>query len=237
MIISGAEFEYPPLGVVHLTVRNNSRHISARWRNGKVYLNVPYGVDEAEVKRALDTFAPRLMKKRPQLLYHDGQQLNFEGLSIVIRTQSHTPSQIIAQARLPQSVVEVGSNLDFNNPDVSLTISNMMCRIAQRVAPNVLLPRARQLAQKVKKSPIGWTISTGHRTLGRCDSSGVIALSYVLVFLTPQLRDYIVYHELAHLSEMNHSDRFHQLCNQYCGGREAALIAALHSYTWPIYRK
>lgn len=237
MVISGTEFEYPPLGVVHLTVRNNSRHISARWRNGKVYLNVPYGVDNAEVRRALDTFAPRLIKKRPQLLYHDGQQLNFEGLSIVIRTQSHTPSQIIAQARFPLSVIEVGSDLDFNDPDVSLTISNMMCRIAQRVAPNVLLPRARQLAHKVKNTPVGWTISTGHRTLGRCDNSGVIALSYVLVFLPQHLRDYIVYHELAHLSEMNHSHRFHELCDQYCGGRESDLISELHSYTWPIYRK
>ncbi len=237
MIVSGVEFEYPSLGVVHITVRYNSRHISARWRDGKVYLNVPYGVGEEDVRRALDSFAPKLNASRPQILYYDNQRLEFEGLAITIKRQSHSPSQIIAQARLPQSVVEVGADFDFNKTDTSRAISNMMCRIAQRLAPNVLLPRARQLAQSVKRTPVGWSISNGHRVLGRCDSSGIIALSYVLVFLPQHLRDYIVFHELAHLSEMNHSPRFHELCNQYCGGREAQLIADLHAYHWPIYRK
>ena len=236
MIVSGLEFTYPPLGIVHVTVRYNSRHISARWREGKVYLNVPYGVSEEEVMKTLASFVPKLMDKRPKILYYDGQVLEFEGLTITIKHQSHSPRQIIAQAHLPHSVIEVGSEMDFNNSDVAQSVSKMMCRIAQRLAANILLPRARELAHSVGKTPVGWTISNGHRVLGRCGSDGVIALSYVLVFLPQQLRDYVIFHELAHLSEMNHSARFHELCNQYCGGRESALIAELHKYQWPIYK-
>ncbi|MBE6317769.1 MAG: M48 family metallopeptidase [Bacteroidales bacterium] len=235
-IISGTEFDYPPLGIVRLTVRYNSRHISARWKDGKVCLNVPYGVDEEDVSRALEQFTPQLNATRPEILYYDGQSFDFKGVVITIKKQNHTPNQIIAQARMPQSVVEVGSDFDFNKIDTSRAISNMMCRVAQRLAPNILLPRAREIAHALKKTPVGWTISNGHRVLGRCDSNGIIALSYILVFLPQHLRDYVVCHELAHLSEMNHSPRFHELCNKYCEGKERELINQLHAYRWPVYR-
>ncbi len=236
MVISGTEFDYPPLGIVHLAVRYNSRHISARWRDGKVYLNVPYGADENDVRRALAEFAPKLKATRPEILYHEGQCLTFDGLSITIKRQNHNPREIIVQARLPKSVIEVGDDFDFNKNETSRTISNMLCRIAQRLAPTILLPRARELAHSINKTPVGWTISNGHRVLGRCDTNGIIALSYILVFLPQHLRDYVIFHELAHLSEMNHSSRFHELCNQYCNGHEADLIAQLHAHQWPVYR-
>lgn len=236
MIVSGLEFAYPPLGIVRVVVRYNSRHISARWREGKVYLNVPYGVSEEDMMKALASFVPKLKDSRPEILYYDGQQLLFNGLTITIKHQSYAPTQIITQAQLPHSIIEVGNSFDFNNNDVSHSISKMICRVAQRLAPNILLPRARELAHSVGKTPVGWSISNGHRVLGRCDSNGVIALSYMLVFLPPHLRDYVVLHELAHLSELNHSARFHELCNKYCNGRETELIAELHAYQWPIYK-
>lgn len=59
----------------------------------------------------------------------------------------------------------------------------------------------------------------------------------MLVFLPQELRDYIICHELAHLSEMNHSPRFHALLDSYLDGREAMLAARLRAYSWPVLRK
>lgn len=237
MLESGFEFNHPDLGVVHIVVRPNSCHISARWRDGKVYLNVPRGLRYKDVLPVLDEMTPRLADRRPSLMYHDGQQLTFAGgLTVVIQRQSHSPARILAQAHLPVSSVEVGTEWDFNKEETSRSISNYLCRIAQRLAPAMLLPRARELAQAVNAAPMGWRISTGHRILGQCNTSGIISLSYMLVFLPQHLRDYIVYHELAHLSEMNHSPRFHALCNAYCGGRESRYIRELNTYSWPVLR-
>ncbi len=236
MLQSGLEFDYPDLGVVHIVVRHNSRHISARWRDGKVFLNVPRGLRYDDIIPVLDELAPRLAKRKPSLLYYDGQQLEFEGLTVIIQRQHHSPAKILAQAHTPISSIEVGRDWDFNKEETTQAISNYLCKIAQRLAPTLLLPRARQLAQNVNNTPMGWRIATGHRVLGQCNTSGIISLSYMLVFLPPHLRDYIVYHELAHLSEMNHSPHFHELCNTYCNGNESALIRELHSFHWPLLR-
>jgi len=43
---------------------------------------------------------------------------------------------------------------------------------------------------------------------GSCTTTGVISLNWRLVQAPETVRDYVIYHELMHLREMNHSDRF-----------------------------
>jgi len=50
---------------------------------------------------------------------------------------------------------------------------------------------------------------------GSCSSRGNLSLNWRLILLRPNLQDHIIYHELAHLSEMNHSEAFWRLLNHY----------------------
>jgi len=43
---------------------------------------------------------------------------------------------------------------------------------------------------------------------GSCTSLGNLNFSYKVLFLPPEVRDYIIVHELCHLCELNHSPRF-----------------------------
>ena len=180
---------------------------------------------------------PRLLEARPAVTYHDGMELEFPFVDFVIRRQRFAPGKVLGTASVPVCSVEVGSDFDFESEATSRAISDMLCKLARHVAPQVLIPRARALAEKVGRRPVGWTISSGHRTLGRCTATGIISLSYVLVFLPEHLCDYVICHELAHLSEMNHSPRFHALLDSYLDGREAALVKELHHYRWPVFRR
>ncbi len=50
---------------------------------------------------------------------------------------------------------------------------------------------------------------------GSCSSVGVITLNTELLKINKELIDYIIVHELAHLTHMNHSKKFHSLVDQY----------------------
>jgi len=57
---------------------------------------------------------------------------------------------------------------------------------------------------------------------GSCSRSGTISLNWRLVQTPEFVRDYIIYHELMHLREMNHSERFWARVEEVCPGwREA----------------
>ncbi|WP_186391452.1 MULTISPECIES: M48 family metallopeptidase [unclassified Pannonibacter] len=49
---------------------------------------------------------------------------------------------------------------------------------------------------------------------GSCASNGRLSFSWRLILAPPEILDYVAAHEVAHLREMNHSDRFWALCRQ-----------------------
>ncbi|WP_233256512.1 SprT family zinc-dependent metalloprotease [Opitutus sp. ER46] len=51
---------------------------------------------------------------------------------------------------------------------------------------------------------------------GSCSANGTISLNWRLVQTPDFVRDYIIFHELMHLREMNHSDRFWARVEEVC---------------------
>ncbi|MEO0054842.1 MAG: hypothetical protein RLZZ50_789 [Verrucomicrobiota bacterium] len=51
---------------------------------------------------------------------------------------------------------------------------------------------------------------------GSCTTGGVISLNWRLIQSPELVRDYVIYHELMHLKEMNHSDRFWRRVEEVC---------------------
>ena len=55
------------------------------------------------------------------------------------------------------------------------------------------------------------TITSAKARFGSCSSQGNLSFSYRLMLYPEEAIDYVVVHELAHLVELNHSDRFYKI--------------------------
>lgn len=171
------------------------------------------------------------------MIYETGTRIPTPELSFEIRRQTLCPLRITARGQRPHTVIEVGSALDISSYEVQQLIGKIIVNITRRFAPEILLPRAKELAERLDTRPTLWRISSGRRILGSCTGSGTVTLSCVCVFLPLHLRDYIVCHELAHLHEMNHSAAFHSICNKFCDGHEKELIAEIKRFRFPLPKK
>lgn len=71
---------------------------------------------------------------------------------------------------------------------------------------------------------------------GSCTSGGDLMYSWRLILAPRDVLDYVVAHEVAHLAEMNHSERFWRVVRDLCPGFEAPRDwlrrkgAGLHAY-------
>ena len=57
-------------------------------------------------------------------------------------------------------------------------------------------------------------------TMGSCSTSGIINLNWRLLMAPPEVIDYLVVHELAHLTEQNHGREFWRLVGEYIPGHK-----------------
>ena len=53
---------------------------------------------------------------------------------------------------------------------------------------------------------------------GSCGPDGGLSFSWRLVFAPPEVLDYLVAHEVAHLVHLNHGPRFWALARSLCDG-------------------
>jgi predicted metal-dependent hydrolase len=74
-----------------------------------------------------------------------------------------------------------------------------------------LAPRAAHFAARLGLAPPPVALSRARGQWGVCTERGAIRLNWRLVHLPPDLADYVVAHEVAHLVELNHSKRFWNL--------------------------
>ena len=64
-------------------------------------------------------------------------------------------------------------------------------------------------------------INGARRRFGSCSSRGDLNFSWHLAMYPLPLIEYVILHELAHLTEMNHSARFYKLLDSYLNDRPA----------------
>jgi predicted metal-dependent hydrolase len=79
--------------------------------------------------------------------------------------------------------------------------------LARTIITNRVMHFAPLYGKEIKKI----TIRNQKTRWGSCSSNGTLSFNYHLLFVTPELRDYVVVHEICHIMAPNHSPKFWKL--------------------------
>ena len=206
--------------------------------DGNLLMRAPLGVSFADLQRMVDVNREQLRQlPRPQsVAFRFGQVIECFSCRVVIEPQHTHPGYILNRWEMDILHVCPHESADLDNEAVKRTISKVIGRAMEIEAEKVLLPYARNVADELGLKPAGFEVGRGMRKLGHCTPKRVIQLSRNLMFMPEPLVRYIICHELAHLTHMNHSTQFHALCDQYCNGKEKELEKQLRQFRFPILK-
>ena len=223
-------------GIVHVRVLRTARRFTLHLRDGEYFITIPQGTTPEEFHAVLGKLVGQLGGPRnPGIRFSRGQVLEFPFWRVLIADGGET-EDIIIKAGIREATIEVGRGVDLETEEASRRVSRCLVRAAAFAGIRPMEDFLREVSGRLGVAPTRWESAKGFRTLGRCYGDGRIKISSALLFLPRELAEYIVAHELAHLTHMDHSPRFHALLDSYLGGRERELKRAVDRFAWPLYR-
>ena len=226
-------------GKIYVELRRGMTSVRFTYRpDGSLLMRAPQSVTVDELKRVLDNNREKLRNLSapsvPEM--HIGQVIECFRCRVVIEATEPRPDYVSIRWEDDLLHVKVHESADLKDARTVEFVSGMISRSMEYIADKVLLPFAREVADGLGLKPAGFEIGRGMRKLGHCTTKKVIQLSRNLMFLPEELVHYIICHELAHLTHMNHSPQFHALCDQYTGGKEKELEQQLRQFRFPIMK-
>ncbi|MBC6438492.1 MAG: M48 family metallopeptidase [Rhodobacteraceae bacterium] len=171
--------------------------------DGRVSLSLPVWAAEAEALAFLEKREPWLRRQLANVAApcypRIGGTLPIAGVLCPIRPGT------CRVARFLDGVIEVP-----DTPQLAPRIGALL----QSLAREQLTTASDHYAQKLGRQPRRITLRDPRTRWGSCSARGDLMYSWRLVMAPPEVLNYVVAHEVAHLAEMNHSPRFWTVCGQ-----------------------
>lgn len=184
--------------------RHNARRYILRMNEGGDggYVTIPHrgNHDEARkfAERNLDWLEVRLKKLR------DNPQNAFDQNSILFRGEA-VPLVAMPDGRI--FLREHAMHIPAGASDLQAQVKQKLWNLARHELPTRVGELAAQHGLRVSRV----SVRNQRSRWGSCSAKGVISLNWRLIQTPEFVRDYIIVHELMHLREMNHSNRFWKL--------------------------
>ena len=197
----------PAIPIRFVRTRAARRYILRLQPNGVARVTIPWGGSRA--------FAMQFVKKHTGWLREQiqsgrgrhsewlhGHPILFRGeeVRIQLRESGGRSEAVIGDQVAP---LESGQS-------IRSAVEGHLRSLAEKELPD----RTREIAENFGISFRTVTVRSQHSRWGSCSSRRAISLNWRLVQVPIFVRDYIIVHELMHLREMNHSDRFWQLVHR-----------------------
>ena len=180
-----------------VTIRRSGRARSMTLRvsrlDGRVTLTLPQSTTDRAARAFLDGHAGWIAKAKAGVAVEApvevGAALPVEGVMRQIEAGTGRQARIF------------GDRIEMPSPRALATTLKHLAR-------DRALPRIDYYADAVGRDVTGISFRDTRSRWGSCTSEGKVMLSWRLVLAPPEIFDYVIAHEVAHLVEMNHSTAF-----------------------------
>lgn len=219
--IQGIDIEYRVLK----TRRNRHVRLTVSGKNG-VRISAPRGYPDRELHAMVREKAPWILdrlnhfrdleRQQPRWHYTDGERLLIQGLWVPLRVTSW--ERDLARLHFDDGIIDL--RLPLDRADDEEIIRDLFLRWLRRWAMQDLTRRVTLHAREMHLQHGRVTIRAQRSKWGSCSQNGNISLNMRLMLVPPEVADYVVIHELAHLRELNHSPRFWRIVERHCPDRK-----------------
>jgi predicted metal-dependent hydrolase len=136
-------------------------------------------------------------RKSPPQVLRPGMEILFRGQSVALEVH---PVGLHGQLRFGGEATPLRAECENLRPPLEAHL--------HRLARAELVQRTRELAAIHQMEIKKLVVRNQKSRWGSCSHNGTISLNWRLIQLPPEVRDYIIVHELMHLRELNHSPRY-----------------------------
>ncbi len=159
----------------------------------------------------------RRKRRLHEVRFADGGVLPFLGAHVTLRLRAEAIATRLTESPHAREL-HVALPAHADEPQVRDAVQAWLQSEARRVLGERIELLAAPLATRLR----GWTLSSARSQWGSCSHDGRIRLNWRLIHFSLAVIDYVVAHELAHLTEMNHGARFWRAVGELLPGFEAA---------------
>jgi predicted metal-dependent hydrolase len=204
----------PVLGEITVHRSKLARSIKIRYdTRGRLVVSAPQLTPLFYIKTVIsssrDELAALVSAHAPDTQYLDQQQIGKSHTLAIVRSGLVTePSVKIVQQHI---VATIPHDSDVTAKAAQDAIREVVADALRKQAKAHLPRRLKTLAAEGGFTYEKVRFSHANGRWGSCSSTGTISLNIALMKLPDELIDYVLYHELCHTVEMNHSDRFWRL--------------------------
>jgi len=171
-------------------------------------------------------------KPPPYRQYRDGDTLTIMGHTYTIRIR-YVPDKNASNGNLKNGIIHLqlseGMSPKQEQKHKTYLVSRLIGNDLQpKIAQRLQILNDTHFKKPIKKLRLRDNVSNW----GSCSVDGSINISVRLLFAPPEVIDYVLIHELAHLIEHNHSDRFWKVVEKAMPGyRLAEEWLSAHGHT------
>ena len=183
-------------------------------RDASLEVVAPPGTSERKIRRFVEDSGDWVERTLARMPVRDSQDLEAGPFPDVLRLRALQQRAAVAWVDSARRTFRwTGRGVQIGLPQREPRIAHAVLVAALKAhAVQALEPRFRALAERLdkrlNKTPARVTWRNQKTRWGSCSPSGNISLNIRLLFLPPQLVDYVFVHELAHLEHPDHSPRF-----------------------------